>query len=274
MKKDRLYLSLLVIVILVFAVSFFYYYRGLRSDLDTIIAGNNLNIKGTEPIAGQTGTQTPTMEVYHTSTPGQGQKAFFTSTPVQVTAQSTAVTPVPKASEAFNENNNVVIYNTHPFEKLETGIEVTEYSKALSNKLNDLGALCIFLNNSNRLITDSYKKSRDLVTNNIKDYAGNILIDVHANDDIHVSNKDISIWIGKGNKGFDNNKKNADKLLEKIKEIEPGMACEAVLKDNFIWNQDLSEKAMMLIIGNKITSEERAHRIIDVLAMAIKNMKE
>lgn len=274
MKKDKLYLSLLVVVILVFAVSFFYYYKGLKSDLNTIIAGNNMNIKSSEVIVTGTGTQTPTPEVYDTPTPGQGQKGFFTSTPVRITPQSTGITPTPATVEAVNGNDNIVIYNTHPFEKLKTGVEVTEYSKNLANKLNELGALCIFLNNSNRLITDSYKKSKDLVTNNIKDYSGNIIIDIHASDDIHVSKKDISIWIGKGNKSFGENKKNADKLLGKIKEIEPDMECEALLKDSFIWNQDLSEKAMMLIIGNKNTSQVRISKTLDVLATAIKNMKE
>lgn len=273
MKRESLNLALIVMVLLVFAGGFFYFYKGLKSDLNTIIAGKNVNAGVVDTTTVEPQRTTPVVEECLTPEPTQVPTDIKEPTPAIDIAYYAQVTPTPMEVGESYKCNRVIIYNTHPFEKMEPGTEITEYSRILSDKLNESGVLSIFLKNNNRLITDSYNKSRNLVTTNINEYSGDIILDIHASDDIHLSDKDVSIWIGKGNENYENNKEFADRLIKEINSIEPGMECEVVLKDTYLWNQDLSNKAILLIFGNKNISEDRISKAIEVLTTTVGNMQ-
>ncbi len=290
MKKDSLKFTILIVSIIVLAVSFLYFYQGLKRDLDSIIADKSLNtstdsgyssIHTTTPVAfnniaesSAQNTYTPAIvsAYYFQVTPDPQTNSANQATPgLQTTALRQADTETQTTQSSAN-TKRIIIYNTHSFEKLDSGWEITDFSKTLADKLNDLGVLSIFLNNSHKEITDSYLKSRNLIMENIVDYRGNIILDIHAKEDFHIPNKEISIWIGKGNENFEKNKEFAGRLINEINNIESGISCELIVQDKYIWNQDLSDKAIMLIIGDENASEERANQIIDVLAVALENL--
>ncbi len=277
MKKDSLKFTILIIVIIALALSFFYFYRGLKSDLEAIITDKNLNIRNDGKYSYiYTATPAPSNTPRPTSesifTPAIESAYYIQMTPTYNATGSVKVTPDLQSTPAPANSKRIIIYNTHPFEKLESGWDIAEYSKTLADKLNDLGVLSIFLNNGNMLIKDSYLKSRNLVEENMADYSGNIILDIHAIEDFHIPNKEISIWIGKGNLNFEKNREFADGLVAQINDIEPELSCEIIMHDEYVWNQDLSDKAIMIIIGDKSSTEERANQIIDVLSVALENL--
>lgn len=264
MKKDSLKFTILIIAVIALALSFIYLYQGLKSDLEAVTTDKKPDTRND---ASYSPIYTPT-PFNHTSQPTQES----TFTPAIESAWYIQATPDVQSTPAPFRSKRIIIYNTHPFEKLESGWDITEYSKTLADKLNDLGVLSIFLNNGNSLIKDSYLKSRKLVEENIADYSGNIILDIHAIEEFHMPNEEISIWIGKGNQGFEKNRVFAQKLIDQINDIEPDLTCELVMHDEYVWNQDLSDKAIMIIIGDKSSSEERAKQIVDVLSVALENL--
>lgn len=168
----------------------------------------------------------------------------------------------------------VIIYNTHTQEKFKYGDTIMDVSNTFSEKINSAGLPCKFLNNTNTDYINSYSFARKLILDNVQDYSKNILLDIHTtHGGIEESTTDIAIHIGKGHKDYERNEDFAIKLLKQINKLDKNFSTE-ISENEYRYSQDLSNKAIIIILGNESMSKEKVYMVLDVLAGALKNISE
>lgn len=167
----------------------------------------------------------------------------------------------------------VVVYNTHAQEKFKFGDSLIDVSKELTQNLNNYGLKCQFLLQTDTDFTTSYISARKLIMENVQDNFKNVLLDIHTVNNAENSTSDITIHIGKGHKEYENNEDFAIKLLKQINKLDKNLSTE-ISENEYRYNQDLSNKAIIIILGNESMPKEKIYKILDVLASALKNISE
>lgn len=259
MKKKRLILlSLMIIAVAAFAAGIVYVQKG-NSILNTRNTSNTSNTNN-ENNTGSTNNENNTNSTINTQNTGD----------TSINGTQSSVSTV-AAGNNGEDSLKIIVYNSHPYEKYKYGKTIAEVSKILDKNLNKNGLPSKFLNNSNTIVQQSYKYSRQLVMDNTRGYEGKILLDLHTGDKSQKSATDISIWIGKGNNNFAANRIFADILFKEIGDVDKSVTCE-VREDKWVWNQDLSDKAVLIIIGDEDTAKDKVLKCVDVLTSALKNL--
>lgn len=185
--------------------------------------------------------------------------------------------PTPAVSPAENSQGTfmaaeIVVYNTHPFEKYKSGESIATVSERFCKKLQEIGLEARMLQNTHDTFQDSYKQSRKLIFDNVAEYNSAILLDLHIGDTAQPSKKNLNLWVGKGNQDYVDNLDFANRLARELEAADGDVSC-AVLQDRWVWNQDLSRKALMVMPGNSDTPIEDADRYLAMLAQALRNLK-
>lgn len=189
---------------------------------------------------------------------------------------STALTVSSK--DIVKNTPNVIIYNSHADEAYSSGMKVTDVGEKIKNKLNDKSINSRFIKNSTIVeYVKSYEASRSLIKNEVKDYDKSVLLDIHrgVSSEAKKSTKYIDIVIVKSNPLYEENKKFIDSL---INELNKKNAVEVNLvtynKGIGYFNQDLSNKAAMIEIGNEKSTNSEIQECIDALVLALGNILE
>ncbi|MCR3758594.1 stage II sporulation protein P [Clostridium felsineum] len=174
---------------------------------------------------------------------------------------------------------NIVIYSSESGEDYPSGKRVTDIGKLLNIKLKKKGLKSTFINNpiitkkvmlSYSDYSKTYENTRNLIKQNIKNYNKCILLDIYRDKGVSKNNTEISLVTNTPN--YTKNRKFAEALITQLDKLKrPTNICPFVL-DETKFNQDLSDKSMMLGIGNIKSSDSELNKLVDLISTAFKNL--
>lgn len=178
-----------------------------------------------------------------------------------------------------SESSSIIIFNTHPFEKYNTGEKVTDYAKLLQKKLQVKGFNVIYLENSNSIFEESYPIARNILLNSIDDFDNNIFLDIHRDGISEEHRKtiisplknEVNFVLGGKNPHYEENKSLAVSIAEEINKYDD-VNCNILTSGLGNFNQDLSGNMLLVSLGNQHTSKENLNRSIDVIAETFENI--
>ena len=198
----------------------------------------------------------------------------------------------------------IYIYNTHQTEaynkqvmeayNISPTVMITSYM--LRERLNDLGINTVvetkeikqILNANNWIYSDSYKASRILLNEAIKENPSlEIFIDIHRDSSIYQSTTYMSdgksyakclFVVGLDYKGYQTNLKNAEHLNEILKNNNPNISRGIMKKSgngvNGIYNQDFHNNTFLIEVGGQYNNIDEVRNTIDILSLSIKEYVE
>lgn len=175
----------------------------------------------------------------------------------------------------------IVIYNSHPDEAFSSGITVKDVGTLFSNKLIDQGNNTTFIkcNLSQEEYSKAYEKTRNQIIHQKSDYDKSILLDIHrdSNDNplAKEKTKTINLILAKGNPHYEKNREFAAHIQREIMQSLTGVKAEITTYKNGInyFNEDLSNKALVLEVGNERSSKEEIEQCINVFIKALNNVE-
>ena len=183
----------------------------------------------------------------------------------------------------FVDNPRVYIYSTHPNEKYIDNT-ISYASLILQEKLNSLQVETIveersvveYLEDNNLEFDDSYKATREFLSDKLKIYDFDLIIDLHRdavnNTTVKINNKEYAKIMFVQNVNYKNNIILANKLNDILNEKYPGITRGIYNKyvDNF--NQDLNNNVLLIELGGNTNTFEQVNNSIDALAYSIKEL--
>ena len=183
----------------------------------------------------------------------------------------------------FVDNPRVYIYSTHPNEKYIDNT-ISYASLILQEKLNSLQVETIveersvveYLEDNNLEFDDSYKATREFLSDKLKTYDFDLIIDLHRdavnNTTVKINNKEYAKIMFVQNVNYKNNIILANKLNDILNEKYSGITRGIYNKyvDNF--NQDLNNNVLLIELGGNTNTFEQVNNSIDALAYSIKEL--
>lgn len=183
----------------------------------------------------------------------------------------------------FVDNPKVYIYSTHPNEKYIDNT-ISYASLILQEKLNSLQVETIveersvveYLEDNNLEFDDSYKATREFLSDKLKIYDFDLIIDLHRdavnNTTVKINNKEYAKIMFVQNVNYKDNITLANKLNDILNEKYSGITRGIYNKyvDNF--NQDLNNNVLLIELGGNTNTFEQVNNSIDALAYSIKEL--
>ena len=183
----------------------------------------------------------------------------------------------------FVDNPRVYIYSTHPNEKYIDNT-ISYASLILQEKLNSLQVETIveersvveYLEDNNLEFDDSYKATREFLSDKLKIYDFDLIIDLHRdavnNTTVKINNKEYAKIMFVQNVNYKDNITLANKLNDILNEKYPGITRGIYNKyvDNF--NQDLNNNVLLIELGGNTNTFNQVNNSIDALAYSIKEL--
>lgn len=183
----------------------------------------------------------------------------------------------------FVDNPRVYIYSTHPNEKYIDNT-ISYASLILQEKLNSLQVETIveersvvdYLEDNNLEFDDSYKATREFLSDKLKTYDFDLIIDLHRdavnNTTVKINNKEYAKIMFVQNVNYKDNITLANKLNDILNEKYPGITRGIYNKyvDNF--NQDLNNNVLLIELGGNTNTFNQVNNSIDALAYSIKEL--
>lgn len=183
----------------------------------------------------------------------------------------------------FVDNPRIYIYSTHPNEKYIDNT-ISYASLILQEKLNSLQVETIveersvveYLEDNNLEFDDSYKATREFLSDKLKIYDFDLIIDLHRdavnNTTVKINNKEYAKIMFVQNVNYKDNITLANKLNDILNEKYPGITRGIYNKyvDNF--NQDLNNNVLLIELGGNTNTFEQVNNSIDALAYSIKEL--
>lgn len=183
------------------------------------------------------------------------------------------------------DNPKVYIYSTHPLEKYEDGFSVVEASLVLQEKLNSIGIQTLveprstvsYMKENN--LSDSYLASKVFLTDALKKYDYDLIIDLHRDQvpssvstKVDINGKSYAKVMFVMNKYYEDNYKFAKEFNDLISLKYPTLTRGIYNKYVDTFNQDLSSKVVLLELGSVQNDYEEVNNSIDILVEIIKEL--
>ena len=176
-------------------------------------------------------------------------------------------------------NNKVLIYNTHPDEVYLDNKNIKDISKELNKLLINKGIESNFLDISNSIDkSKQFENSRALIEKSAIDDKNLILLDIHysTQENYPTSNRKITIVLAGNSPNLGNNKSFSEllgnRLGNPIKNYNVTYDIQIMKNALGYFNQDLSNRAILIEIGTKFSSEKDRNDCIKALSEALKNL--
>lgn len=222
---------------------------------------------------------------------------------IDLTEQLTKEEPTEELTINENKGVDILIYNTHDQESYNDSRfnnyniipDVKLTSNILEEKLNDKGlttyvertSIKSILKQNNWNYAKSYQASRKLIEPLIKNNNYKLILDIHRDSSslektlLNYNNKSyakVLFVIGTEYNNYDENLKLATKLNDILKEKVPGISRGIIKKGgvgvNGIYNQDLSNRLLVIEIGGQYNKIEDIYNTTELLSEAILIMLE
>lgn len=189
---------------------------------------------------------------------------------------------------SYIENKKrVYIYSTHPTEGfIDTTDTIVDMSYILQEKLNNLGIETVvekksakeYIETYNLNYEESYKATRVFLKDAMKLNNYDLIIDLHRDatkQSITTFKKDDETYARPmfvQHVGYPKNVSLAKKLNSIIEKKYPGLSRGIYNKYNDNFNQDLSERMILLELGGNYNSRQEAINTLDIIAISIKEL--
>lgn len=175
-------------------------------------------------------------------------------------------------------SSDIVIYNSHADEAYPSGMTVTDVAALINDKLLKNGLKSSVLKcTPSKEYAKSYESTRSLITNNVKNYSNTILLDIHRDvaETGKVQKRRISFVLCKNNPHYNSNKQFVDGLIKNINDSNK-VSWNTTPFSNALgyFNQDLSNKSVLIEIGNSLSSDKDIEDCINALVSTIKNLQK
>lgn len=175
-------------------------------------------------------------------------------------------------------SNKILIYNTDPDEVYLDNKNIKDISKELTNLLINKKLESNFINvNSSIDKSKQFENSRASIEKIAIANKNLILLDIHnsSQENYPVLNRRITIILAGNSPNFKNNK-NFTKLLENkletsVKNYNVTYDIQIIKNALGSFNQDLTNRAILIQIGTKFSSEKDRNDCIRALSDALKN---
>jgi bla regulator protein BlaR1 len=173
---------------------------------------------------------------------------------------------------------DIVIYNSHPNETYSSGKKVTDVGALLNDKLVKEGFNSHFIKiNQSTNYNKSFQIARTMITKNVELYSNTILIDIHCDSTLKSKSegRKILFILTKENPRYEANKRFVDSLSGNFKKSND-VKSDILLYQYGIsfYNQDLSDKASLIEIGNTTSSDSDIETCLSELVSALKNTEK
>lgn len=174
-------------------------------------------------------------------------------------------------------SSDIVIYNSHPDEnyKSASNIKVTDVAALINNKLvkNNLNSKFIKC----PLPKDyckSYENSRELITKNVKNYQNTVLLDLHRDSGNKANANTINFVLARKSPYYEKNLKFVNCISDYIK--HSSKVKTAIYYYNYgvlYYNQDLSNKSVLVEIGNDWSNDKDIEDCVNAFASALRSIE-
>lgn len=216
---------------------------------------------------------------FQVQTPVTTSKSIVNNTSNETLSTTIKKLPSDNIAPIVPFSSDIVIYNSHPDEDYPSGINVTDVSALINDKLIKEGLKSSFIKcKAPTEYINSYSTTRNLITENVKEYSNTILLDIHRDEVTENTKSDtrkILFALTKNNPHYEANKKFVDLLLENIKnsnQVEAKILSYNNGKSYF--NQDLSNNSALIEIGNNMSSDSDIEDCVNALVSALKNIQK
>lgn len=172
---------------------------------------------------------------------------------------------------------SIVIYNSHANEEYQSHLKVTDVASLLKTKLIKKGLKSNFLMcTPPTKYIKSYDNTRNLIIKNIPNYSNTILLDIHRDiiKNSKSNTKKIILVLSRDNPHYKENKKFANLLLTEFKKSTKIKSdiLEFNSKSLSYFNQDLSNNAILIEIGNNMSNHSDIDECLNAIVSALKNI--
>ncbi|MFD3157261.1 stage II sporulation protein P [Haloimpatiens sp. FM7330] len=186
-----------------------------------------------------------------------------------------ASTDTKKSTIPFS--SEIVVYNSHANEDYTSGMKVTNVGSIINDKLIKKGLKSNFIQcKPSKEYIKSYDSARNLITEKIENYSDKILLDVQRDtvENPKSSAKKIVIVLAKNNPHYKENKKFANLLIKELEKSQQVKACIFEYKNvRSYFNQDLSNKSILIELGNNKSSDNDVEECVNALVSALENVE-
>lgn len=197
--------------------------------------------------------------------------------------------------ESNDKTPRIYIYNTHENEEYDSNM-LNAYSLTYTVKtasfifrdyLKDYGipsfveqeSISKYLSNNNLMYKDSYTASRYYINERIKEYPSiEYFIDIHRDSALKdktsieidgITYAKVMFVVGLDYVGYESNLQLAENLSLRLGEISRGISKKTGPKVNGIYNQDLSNKSLLIEVGGIDNNIEEVNNTLKVLSKVI-----
>lgn len=173
-------------------------------------------------------------------------------------------------------SSDIVVYNSHPDENYESAsnVKVTDVGALINDKLVKNGLNSRFINCAPpKDYCKSYQNSREVIIKNVKNYQNTILLDVHRDLVVKIgSTNTINFVLTRKSPYYEKNLKFVTSLVSYIKHSS-NLKTAIYYYDYGIsyYNQDLSNKSVLVEIGNEYSNDKDIENCVDTFVSALKN---
>lgn len=170
-------------------------------------------------------------------------------------------------------SSDVVIYNSHPTEayQLIPNVNICDIGALVNSRLVNEGVNSKFIKcMPPKDYFKSYDNSRELITKNVVNYSNTALFDIHRELGIDHNCNTIYFVLAKKSPYYEKNSKLTNTLINYIKhssKVETRIAYYAY--GDHYFNQDLSDKSVLIEIGNEFSTDKNVEDCINALVSAI-----
>lgn len=186
----------------------------------------------------------------------------------------------PVFNEIVNTKPKIYLYNTHQSEEY-SDTDVYEVSimfkEILENKeievLVEDTNISNYIKENNLKYKDSYKVTRELLSNRLDEY--DLYIDIHRDSSkknistINIDGKDyarVMFVVGKNHNNYKDNYELASNLNKLIKNYNNKLTRGIYVKDNSAFNQDLNKNVLLIEIGGVENTSEEVSNTLNILS--------
>lgn len=173
-------------------------------------------------------------------------------------------------------SSNIVVYNSHPDENYEcaSNVKVTDVGALINDKLIKNGLNSRFINCAlPKDYLKSYQNSREVITRNVKNYRNTILLDVHRDSGKKIGSNTIIFVLTRKSPYYEKNLKFVNSIADYIKHSS-NVKTSIYYYDYGIlyYNQDLSNKSVLVEIGNDWSNDKDIENCVNAFVSALKNI--
>lgn len=174
-------------------------------------------------------------------------------------------------------SSDIVVYNSHPDENYRSmsNVKVTDVGALINDKLVKNGLNSRFINCAPpKDYFKSYQNSREAITRNVKNYRNAVLLDVHRDSGNKVGSNTITFVLTRKSPYYEKNLRFVNCIADYIKHSSKIKTIIYYYDYGVLYyNQDLSNKSVLVEIGNELSNDNDIENCVNTFVSALKGIE-